>query len=202
MEHLVIAISREYGSGGRRIGETVAKKLGISCYDKVLLQLTAQRSGLAPEFLEKSEEEASGSFLYHLSTAALGANFFYQYDAAIGDKAFFAQTAVIRELAEQESCVIIGRCGENILRERPRCLKVFLYAPEEARTRRLVAEYGITEKEARERIHRIDKGRANYYRYYTGEHWGRPHVHDLCINTATAGIDGAVDVIASMAARI
>jgi len=199
MKHLVIAISREYGSGGRRIGEAVSKKLGISYYDKVLLQLAAERSGLAPEFLEKSEEEASGSFLYHLSTATLGTNFFYQYDMGVGDKAFFAQTAIIQELADKESCVIIGRCGENILRERERCLKVFLYAPEEARIESLITEYSITEKEAHERIHRIDKGRSNYYRYYTGEHWGRPHAHDLCINTASAGIDGAVDLIVSMA---
>ena len=199
MKHLVIAISREYGSGGRKIGEQVAEKLGISYYDKVLLQLAAERSGLAPEFLEKSEEEAKGSFLYHLSTAALGTNFFYQYDAQVGDKAFFAQTAVIRELADQESCVIIGRCAENILRARPRCLKVFLYAPEVARIERLMGEYQITEKEAKERIHRIDKGRANYYRYYTGEHWGQIHGHDLCINTATAGLDGVAELIVSMA---
>jgi len=202
MNHLVIAISREYGSGGRKIGERVAGTLGISYYDKVLLQLAAERSGLSPEFLEKSEEEASGSFLYHLSTAALGANFFYQYNMTVGDQAFLAQTAVIRELAQKESCVIVGRCAEDILRDHPRCLKVFLYAPIEQRIERLVGEYKIPESEAKDRIHRIDKGRANYYRYYTGEHWGEVRAHDLCINTAASGLDGAAELIVSMAKQM
>jgi len=106
---------------------------------------------------------------------------------------------VIRELSEQESCVIVGRCAENILREHPRCLKVFLYAPEASRIERLISEYGITEKEAKERIHRIDKRRANYYRTYTGEHWGEVHSHDLSINTAASGLDGATTLIVEMA---
>jgi len=202
MNHLVIAISREYGSGGRKIGEEAARQLGISYYDKVLLQLAAERSGLSPEFLEKNEEQSPGSFLFRLSTAALGANFFYQYDIPVGDKAFFAQTAVIKELAEKESCVIVGRCAEYILQAHPRCLKVFLYAPFEKRLERVMGEYGLTEHDARERIHRIDKSRANYYRNYTGEPWGEARDHDLTINTAAAGgLDGAVDVIVSMAKR-
>ena len=195
MDHFIIAISREYGSGGRKIGEQVAQELGISYYDKVLLQLAAERSGLSPEFLEKTEEQASGSFLYHLSTAAMGTNFFYQYDIPLGDKAFFAQTAVIRELAAKESCVIVGRCAEYILREHPRCLKIFLHAPKEQRIARLMQEYNISESEAKDRIHRINKGRANYYRCYTGEAWGEARSHDLCINTSASGLEGAVGLI-------
>ena len=200
MEYLTIAISREFGSGGKFIGEQVAEKLGISFYDKVLLQLAAERSGLSPEFLEKSEEQVVGSFLFSLSTAAHAAsNFFYQYNVSMSDKAFFAQAAVIRELAEKESCVIVGRCAEHVLRDHKKCLKVFLFAPLDFRVKEVARDYNMTEHEAKERILRVDKGRSNYYRHYTGEAWGDVRGHDLCINTAAVGLDGAVSTILAMA---
>ena len=203
MDHRVIAISREYGSGGREIGEKVARKLSVSFYDKVLLQLAAERSGLTPEFMERSEERASSSFLFSLATATHAASsFFYQYNAPASDQAFFAQASVIRDIADREDCVIIGRSADHILREYPRCVKVFLYAPLEKRIQRAVEEYDVPQKEAADRIAKVDKGRANYYRHYSGETWGDTRTHDLCINTAMSGIDGAVDLICKMAEGI
>ena len=200
MEHLVIAISREFGSGGKFIGEQTAQRLGITFYDKVLLQLAAERSGLSPEFLEKNEEQIAGSFLFNLSTAAHAAsNFFYQYNVSMSDKAFFAQAAVIRELAEKESCVIVGRCAEHVLRNHKKCLKVFLYAPLDWRIREVARDYNMSERDAKERISRVDKGRASYYRHYTGDTWGDVRNHDLCINTAAVGLEGALDTILTMA---
>lgn len=199
MSSLIITISREYGSGGGLIGEKLAEALGISCYDKLLLQLAAAKSGLSPEFVERSEEQVTSSFLYNLSMISQSTtNFFYGYDVPLGDKVFFAQTAVIKELAERESCVIVGRCSDYILRSRENCLKVFIYAPKEDRVVRLMERYGVSEKEAKDKIHKFDRARANYYKNYTGEPWGSVKAHDLCINTAISGIEGAVKIIRSM----
>ena len=200
MEHLIITISREFGSGGKFIGEQVAKKLGIPFYDKILLQLAAERSGLSSEFLEKNEEQVAGSFLFNLSTAAHAAsNFFYQYNVSMSDKAFFAQASVIRELSEKESSVIVGRCAEHVLRAHKKCLKVFLYAPLDWRIGEVARDYNMSESDAKDRILRVDKGRSNYYRHYTGEVWGDVKNHDLCINTAVSGLEGAVDTVFTMA---
>ena len=204
MQPLVITISRQYGSGGRAIGETLAARLGVSYYDKVLLQLAAERSGLSPEFIAKTEEQTTPSFLFSLSAATVtGASFFYQYNIPVGDKAFFAQTAVIRELAAKESCVIVGRCADYVLTgHHERCLRVFLHAPLEARIARIAADYKLSEKEAKDRIHRIDKGRASYYRHYTGSVWGEAKSYDLCVSTAVPGVEGTVDTIAAMAKNL
>ena len=203
MEHRIITISRQYGSGGRKVGEEIARKLGVSFYDKVLLQLAAEQSGLSPEFLEKSEEQVTSSFLFNLSSASVtSGGFFYQYDIPLGDKAFFAQTSVIKELATREDCVIVGRCADYVLSNHSRCLKVFLHAPLNWRVKWVAAEYNLPEKEAKDRIHRTDKGRANYYRHYTGGTWGDASAYDLCLNTAAAGIEGAVEAIVAMAKTI
>lgn len=200
MNNQIITISRQFGSGGRLIGQKLAEDMGMGYYDKVLLALSSEKSGLSPDFIDKLEEQASSSFLFNLATASqASSNFFYQYDVPLNDKAFFAQTAVIKELADKENCVIVGRCAEHILRDRPSCLKVFIYASKETRLKRLTEEYNMTEKDAKEKLDRMDKGRANYYKHYTGEHWGRIQNHDLCINTDISGVDGAVSLIKSMA---
>lgn len=199
MKNLVIAISREFGSGGRLIGEKLSKELGISYYDKILLQLAAEKSGISPEFIERSEEQASSSFLFNLTAATVNySNFFYNYDVPMSDKAFFAQAAVIKELADKESCVIVGRCADYVLRSHENCIKVFIYAARETRLNRLIKEYKISPNEAKDKLNKMDKGRANYYKHYTGETWGAVGHYDLCINSDKSGIDGAVKVIRAM----
>jgi len=199
MNNRVITISRQFGSGGRLIGQKLAEEMDMGYYDKVLLALSAEKSGLSPDFIDRLEEQASSSFLFNLSTAGqASSNFFYQYDVPLNDKAFFAQAAVIKELAEKESCVIVGRCADHILRDRSNCLKVFIFAAKETRMKRLIDEYGMSEKEAKTKLEKLDKGRANYYKHYTGESWGQVENHDLCINTDVSGIEGAVTLIKAM----
>lgn len=199
MKNLVITISRQFGSGGRLIGKKLSEEMGINYYDKVLLALSSEKSGLSSEFIEGLEEKASSSFLFNLSAAARATpNFFYSYDVPVNDKAFFAQTAVIKELAAKESCVIVGRCADYVLREHKNCLKIFIHASKEVRLQRLIKEYGYEESEAKEKLAKMDKGRANYYRHYTGEQWGNHDAFDLSINSDTSGIDGAVRLIKTM----
>lgn len=200
MDKLIVTIGREFGSGGRQIGEQLAEELGINYYDKVILALASEKSGLSQEYIDRMEEQASSSFLFNLSMNAINTpDFFYQYDIPASDRAFFAQTAAIKELASKESCVIVGRCADYILRENNNCLKVFIRASKEERLKRLVDEYGIVEKEAKERLEKMDKGRANYYKHYTGERWGQADLYDLIINSDVSGIGGAVKIIKTMA---
>lgn len=196
MKNIVVAISRQFGSGGRLVGKMLAEELGVNYYDKVLLTLSSEKSGLSAEFIERLEEQASSSFLFNLSAAAQSTpNLFYMYDVPANDKAFFAQTAVIKDLAEKESCVIVGRCADYILRNNKNCLKIFIHASKQMRLKRLISEYGMDMDEAQEKLAKMDKGRANYYRHYTREDWGKVDYFDLSINTDTVGVDGAVRLI-------
>jgi len=196
--HTLITISREYCSGGRLIGNAVAKELGVPFYDRELISLAAQKSGLSPEFIENHELKGNTSFLYGLSTG--GRSGFYSfYETPIGDKAFFAQAAVIRELAARGSCVIVGRCAGYILRNDPNRLNVFLYAPLSNRVKTAQELYDMEGEDLSEQILRIDKGRKNYHKNYTGENWSDLRCYDLAINTAASGIQGAVQAILALA---
>lgn len=194
---VIITISREFGSGGRLIGELLAKELGIAYYDRKLIEMTAERSGLSPDFIARSEEQASSSFLFSLATSAhsTGGGYFMQYDVPVGDKAFFAQAAVIREVAEKESCVIVGRCAGYILKDDPDCINVFIHGSLDDRLRRAIEVYGLEPKGLADKLVKADKGRANYHKYYTGESWSDIRAYDLAINTAKSGVNGAVQII-------
>ena len=199
MGNLIITISREFASGGRFIGEKLAAQLGIPFFDKTIIQMAAEKSGLSPEFIEQSEEKASNSFLFNLATTAQSSsNFMLQYDTPVTDKAFFAQAAVIRELAAKDSCVIVGRCADHVLREEEKLVKIFVFGTLEDRVRRAVDKYGVSAHGAEEKIKKIDKSRSNYYKYYTGEPWGAVKNFDLAINSTFTGLDGAVSIIKTM----
>lgn len=199
MDNLVVTISREFGSGGREIGKRLAEDMGINYYDKVILALASEKSGISQEYIDRMEEQASSSFLFNLSMSSINTpDFFYQYDVPASDRAFFAQTATIKELSKKESCVIVGRCSDYILREQKNCLKVFVSSSRAERLKRLISEHDITEKEANDRLTKMDKGRANYYKHYTGERWGQANRFDLALNADITGIDGAVEIIKKM----
>ena len=199
MNKIIVAISRQFGSGGRIIGERLAAELGILFYDKTIIELAAKKSGLSTDFIEKSEEHASNSFLFNLASSSYTApSYMFHYDLPIADKAFFAQASVIKELAAKDSCVIVGRCADYILRNEPNCIKVFVHANMEDRKKRIENIYKISADEVESKINKIDKGRANYYRHYTSEKWGDIFNHDLAINTSIVGINGAVRVIKAM----
>jgi cytidylate kinase len=199
MDDLVITIGREFGSGGRQVGEKLAEELGIAFYDKSLIHLAVAKSGLDPITIEKAEEEATSRFLFYLALGGyVSSGVFSQVNVPISDQVYFAQSKAIEELASQGSCVIIGRCANYILRDRPRSVRVFVYGTVKDRLRRIVEEYGIPREEAESKMTKMDKGRANYYQHYTDEIWGNVRSYDLAINTSFTGIDGAVSLIRTL----
>lgn len=198
MSNFVISISREFGSGGRLIGKRLAAKLGIPCYDRTLIQKTAEKSGLSPDFIARAEERARSRFHLSIAPVGIGLPSFTNQGVPVSHQAFFAQADVIRELADQGSCVIVGRCSDYVLGERPECLKIFIYGDLEDRVRRCVEEYHIPADGMKERVVRMDRGRANYYNYYTGHTWGDMRRYDMTLNSSVSGIDGAVELITRM----
>ncbi|NLB28749.1 MAG: cytidylate kinase-like family protein, partial [Clostridiales bacterium] len=175
MKKFVVAISREYGSGGRAIGKALAAELGISSFDKTIIKMTAEKSGLEPEFIEKSEEKVGNSFLFSMQYSAYSSlDSLVYYDTPTNDKMFIAQSAVIADLAARESCIILGRCADYVLRDTENLVRVFVRGELSDRVRLAVEKYGLAEKNAESALKKVDKSRANYYKYYTTRSWGAP----------------------------
>lgn len=196
VSNYVISISREFGSGGRLIGKRLAARLGIPCYDRTIIQKTSEKSGLSPDFIARAEERARSRF--HLSVAPVGVPALAHQGVPVSHQAFFAQAEVIRELADEGPCVIVGRCSDYVLGERPECLKVFVHADMASRVERCVEEYHIPSDDMERRIVQMDKGRANYYNYYTGHIWGDMRRYDLTLNSGMIGVEGAVELIVTL----
>ena len=181
MANLVITIGRENGSGGRQLGSELAAALGVKCYDSELINETAKASGFAKSFVETHEEQRPGSFLYSLVTGG----------GVIADEQpfpvqiFQAQSEVIRTIAARESCVIVGRCADYVLRDDPNAalVNLFVHAPMAARIRRESARTNTTPAEAEKRIRQVDKERAAYYNFFSSKRWGDAQGYDLCVNT-------------------
>ena len=199
MSAYVITISREFGSGGREIGEKLADSLGIRCYDKSIITLAADKSGLSPEYIEKAEESIFSPFLHNLTYSSFSTfDAMAVYEAPTSDKMFLAQSAVIKELAAAGSCVIVGRCGDYVLRDNPNILKLFITGKFEDRVARAVSRYKLPPEKADAAVKKTDKSRANYYKYYTNLPWGDVNHFDLVINTSYSGIDGAVEAVKAL----
>lgn len=198
MSNYVISISREFGSGGRLIGKKLAAALSIPCYDRTLIQKTAEKSGLSPDFIARAEERARSRFHLNIAPIGIGIPSFGNQGIPVSHQAFFAQADVIRELAAQGPCVLVGRCSDYILSEHPECIKVFIHADLSSRIQRCLHEYHIPADGMESRINQMDRGRANYYNYYTGHTWGDMRRYDLTLNSTTTGIDGAVELISNL----
>jgi len=199
MDKHIITISREYGSGGRHIGELLAKELDIPFYDKEIIQMAAEKSGMSAGFIEKSDESIPNTFLHNLKYSAYSSyDSISYYDTPVTDKVFLAQSAVIKELATQGSCVIVGRCAHYILRNEEDMVAIFVRGKLEDRVRHAIEHYGLSPQHAADRIKKIDKNRINYYKYYTSRQWGNIENYDLVVNSSFTGIDGAVEVIKAM----
>jgi len=196
MEKSIITISREYGSGGRHIGELLAKSLGIPFYDKEIIHMAAEKSGMSVGFIEKSDESISNPFLHNLNYSSFDSVSFY--DAPVTDKVFLAESAVVKELALQGSCVIVGRCASYLLRGMPELVSVFIRGAAEDRVRHAIEHYDLPAQNAFEKLKKIDKARKNYYKYYTSRQWGNVEDYDLVINTSFTGVEGAVAVLEAM----
>ena len=199
MEKYVIAISREYGSGGRHIGELLAKELSVPFYDKEIIHMSAEKSGMSAGFIEKSDESIPSAFLHNLKyTAYSSYDSIALYDTPVTDKVFLAQSAVLKELASKGNCVIVGRCADYVLRDEPGLVTVFIRGALEDRIRQAVEHYSLPQQKAAEKIRKIDKSRTNYYKYYTSRQWGNLNNFDLMINSSFTGVEGAVAVIKTM----
>mgnify|MGYP004630751375 FL=1 len=197
-EHFVINLGRQLGSGGKEIGEKLAKEFGIAFYDKELINLASKESGLCKEFFEQADEKASQSLLGGL----FGTRFPFITEGAYpgnsylsNDSLFKIQSDVIRQLAEKQSCLFVGRCADYILRDHPRCVNVFVSATPEARIARLTKIHNISEEKAEELMEKADKRRSSYYNYYSYKTWGAAATYHLCIDSSVLGIDGTIEFI-------
>ena len=207
----IITISREYGSGGCLIGKKVAEKLNYAFYDKELIDMAAQESGLAPEFIEKSEQNISSGWLYNMmlgSSYAVGTTGSTPGSSnpilPLADQIFNAQRKVILKLAEEKPCVIVGRCADYILSSsgkfnEKKLLNVFICADFNDRIERGIKYYGLPANDAKKIITQIDKRRANHYNTFTENEWGNRKNYELILNSSYFGIDAAVDIICNSA---
>ena len=191
MKQIVITLSREYGSGGRIIAQKLASDLQIKFYYKELIADVARKTGFSENFVRDAEHKRpTNSFLYDLYCAV--------QTPSVPDQVFIAQAQVIKQAAERESCIIVGRCADYILRDQPNCLRVFISAPLGERVRRAKEEYGVQEANLEGYVLRQDKARASYYNYFATGRWGDSRTYDLCINSRL-GIDTAVECIKAAA---
>ena len=196
-----VTIARQYCSGGHEIGEKLAKKLGIDFYDKELLALAAKKSGYAESVFEKADEVATNSLLYSVVMGSYPMNslFFQNNNMLTNDTLFAIQSKVIKELIQDKSAVIVGRCSNYVLRDEPNLVRVFLRADLDFRKKRfmdLYADENTKEKDVESILNKADKKRATYHSYYSGMDWDSIHGYDIVLNTAKVGVDGAVDQIA------
>lgn len=191
MRNRIITISREFGSGGRTIGKMVAEKLNIPCYDSELIQKIAQESGFTENYVKDTDESSLSKFM---STAFSSRTFGLTNE----DYLWEIQQKVIIDLAQKESCVIVGRCADYVLREKADCLKVFIHASTEFRANRIVSIYGERTESPEQRIKEKDKRRAAYHRFYTDMKWGYAKNYDVSLDSGRLRIDRCVDIIVSL----
>jgi len=196
-KRLIITIGRQYGSGGAEVGKKLGKKLGLDVYDKEILKMTSDTSGIRESYFHLADERAGNKLLYKVvqsmipknTTPSLGA------DLVSADNLFRFQSSVIRKLADEESCVFIGRCADHVLAGRENLVRVFVYADMDARIKRIVEKGYYEEAEVPKNIRRVDKERREYHRYYTGKDWENPENYDMMLNSAVLGTDGCVECI-------
>ena len=202
MSDKIITIGRQFGSGGREIGEKLALKLGIPFYDKDLLKRAAKESGLCEEIFENFDEKPSSSFLYSLVMDPYSLGYSINgYDLPLNHKVFLAAFDTIKKIADEGACVIVGRCADYALQDYDNVLNVFVQAPLEDRIKRISAKYELSESKAKDMIYKKDKQRASYYNYYSSSKWADIKNYDLTINSSHLGIDQTVEVIAAIAQR-
>ena len=184
MAKRIITISREFGSGGRFIGEEVAKKLGIAYYDKNIIGQIAEKSGLSPEYIQENAELSpkKGLFAYAFSGRDITGK-------SVEDMVYEAQTNLILELAEKEPCVIIGRNADYILKDRDDVLNVFIHGDMPEKIKRITGLYNVEEKEAVKMMADTDKRRRTNYNFYTDQNWGKASNYTLCLNSSQLGYD-------------
>lgn len=195
--NFVITIGRQFGSGGHVVGEKLAQRLGIPYYDKNLLVEASKDSGICQEMFEDHDEKPTHSLLFSLVTGMqMRGDVSSMYmDMPLNHKIFLAQFDAIRRIASEGPCVIVGRCADYVLRDKPNAVSVFVKADMKNRMARVIERNGVAPEKAEEFVRRADKQRASYYNYYATSTWGDVNNYDLCVDTAKLGLDGSVELI-------
>lgn len=202
---IIITIARQYGSGGREIGERVAAALGIPIYDKELITDAAAKGSLNTEVIRNADESAANSLLYTLAMGSnvLGTTMHFGYKMPLNDKLFILQSEVIKEKAAEGSCIIIGRCADYVLRDEPNVLRLFIYGDLDHREERVKLRHPeLKSSQIIDVINKTDKRRASYYNFYTGNKWGKYDNYDMAINSSTLGIEGTAQLIVACAKKL
>lgn len=195
MSYRIITISRQFGSGGHEIGEKLAKALGINFYDNTLIDLAIDYGQVNSDVLKSADEKRPSSLLYSIfedSNEKTG------YHLPVQDAMYNLQSGVIRSLSEKESCVIVGRCADYVLKGRRDTLSAFIIADLDARTKRIMTRDNLSEKSALAKVKKTDKARASYYQYYTSQSWSNPTSYDIVLNSSKLGIDSSVQLLRAM----
>ncbi len=190
MSHRIITISRELGCDGTTIGKKVAEKLGINCYDKEILDKIVEETGFSKDYVKEA-----GEYTHSILSAIFASR---TNGPTNQDVIWSLQSNLILELAENESCVIVGRCADYILREHHDCIKVFIHANMDVREKRIAEKYGETKKSPKQRLKEKDKQRAAYYRFYTKTKWGQAQNYHITLDSGKLGIDKCVDIISEL----
>ena len=185
-KNIIITLSREYGSGGRYIGRLVADKLGIKLYDKEFITKVAEETGLSEEYIEDNEQKRDALEILNNG---------YYSGLTNSDELFIKESELIKEIADKESCVIVGRCADFILADHKNVIKIFIYSDMKDKIKRATEFYGLNKEKAEKEIKRIDKLRANHYKYYTEKEWSNHSNYDVCINSDTLGVEKTADLI-------
>lgn len=198
MDKIIYTIGREFGSGGRDVGELLSKKLNIPFYDKELLSRAATESGLCEEIFKLQDEKPTSSFFYSLVTDTYSISNYHgggYLDMPLNQKVFLAQFDTIKRIADEGSCVIVGRCADYALQDNPHCINAFIYADKNYRIKNVASKENVSEAKAKDLISKNDKQRANYYNFYTNKKWGDSRSYDLALNSGKIGIDGCVELL-------
>lgn len=198
MSHRIITIEREYASGGREIGELIANRLGIPCYNREILKMASERCNVSMDYLETAEEAAPKSFLYTLMLTSSPTRTIEE-NLPLSDKVYIIETNIIRELAEQGDCVIVGRCASYILRDLEHLFNVFIYADTKSRSERAIQEYHVDPRRAEAMLRKTDKRRETFYSINTGGNWYDKANYSLCLNSGELGVALAAKLIVDAA---
>lgn len=198
MQHTIITIGRQFGSGGHEIGNRLSERLDIPLYDHNLIRMAAQELGISDEDATKVDETILGRFLSAYAASSIEYRVFVNSDEAgrtLTDRVFEQQSAIIRKLAEQRPGIFVGRCADYILGDYTNCINTFIYAYKEDRIRRIMKLYDLDEKQAADKIKKTDRERKNYYEARTKRSWGGIEENSMMFNASLLGIDGVVDAL-------
>ncbi|MBE6755475.1 MAG: cytidylate kinase-like family protein [Ruminococcaceae bacterium] len=194
--NLIITISREYGSGGREIGEKLAMELGIPFYDKAIIDKAAKETGFCAEFIEKEEQRVTSSLLFNLATNTYTfGNMVSHYGQSLSDQVFQAEAKIIKDLANEGSCVIVGRCADYILKNQFPCFNIFVCADFEKRCERAIKIDDIAKEDVNDVVKKKDKARIRHNQFYGSQDWGDARNYDITVNSGTLGIDNTVQIL-------